>query len=490
MEGLQEVSGDHRSPGMAAPSSAAATAVERGELMLSLLSQTAAAARAEARCAELRLLLAEARLGTLRPLEDWLQHQGAPVHSANPSSPSSTTLTNACPPSTVTPTDQEWPIVSWEQFLPAARQRLRLSSPARSTPSTPAVPTPSTERLPNAVDRVPATEPSLTPTRRLAVSSERVLSVQRSTSSRPRRWRGVLFSVLVHAGLALLLGVSTLRLPVPPVSLSLDSLAAETATESLELSEPVVLDAPQVTEQPSVPQPELDVSRDLSEVGTIAATEFSDSLPRAAATSTVAQLASASLHGDSLANALRADASFFGAAASGNCFCYVIDGSGSMRGGPWEAAKGELFKSLASLQAKQRFYIVFFNRELNAISLPGEQEPAARPLYATPENLQHARRWLDTLRIDIGGPPNAALELAISKEPDAVYLLTDGVTSVDVVGFLRRVNRTQDVIFGEHIRAPIHSIAFYSLEGQALLQQIAAENGGQFVYIPDPRKRP
>jgi hypothetical protein len=300
----------------------------------------------------------------------------------------------------------------------------------------------------------------------------------------------VLFSVVAHAGLALLLGLSTLRLPVPPASLSLQTSAAETATESLQLSEPVELDAPQATEQPLVPQPELDVSQNLSEVGAIAHTDFSDSLPRAAATSTAAQLASATLHNDALANALRVEASFFGAAASGNCFCYVIDGSGSMRGGPWEAAKVELFKSLASLQAKQRFYIVFFNRELSAISLPGEREPAARPLYATPENLQHARRWLDTLRIDIGGPPNAALELAISKEPDAVYLLTDGVTSVDVLGFLRRANRTQDVIFGEQIRVPIHSIAFYSLEGQALLQQIAAENGGQFVYVPDPRKRP
>jgi hypothetical protein len=464
-KGLQEENCDHRSQWTAEPTSAAAMAVERGELMLSMLSQTAAAARAEARCAELRLLLAEARLGTSRPLEDWLHEQGTPAGSGSPSSTaSSSTASSLTGVASLNATDsapsteQEWPIVSWEQFLPAARQRLQLRSPARSSPA-----------------------PS---------SPGAVLSGRRSANSRPRRWRGVLFSIVVHVGLALLLGLSTLRLPAPPASLSLNTSAAETATESLQLSEPVELDAPQTTEQMSVTQPELDVSQNLSEVGAIAHTDFNESLQAAATTSTAAQLASTSLRSGGLAKALHSEASFFGAAASGNCFCYVIDGSGSMRGGPWEAAKVELFKSLANLQAKQRFYIIFFNRELTAISLPGEREPAARPLYATPENLQHARRWLDTLRIDIGGPPNAALELAIAKEPDAVYLLTDGVTSVDVVGFLRRTNRTQDVIFGEQIRAPIHSIAFYSLEGQALLQQISAENGGQFVYVPDPRKRP
>ena len=63
-----------------------------------------------------------------------------------------------------------------------------------------------------------------------------------------------------------------------------------------------------------------------------------------------------------------------------------------MRDGPWEAARLELLKSLASLKEKQRFYIIFFNRKLNAIPMPGEREPAPRALYATPENLEHAKR--------------------------------------------------------------------------------------------------
>jgi hypothetical protein len=166
----------------------------------------------------------------------------------------------------------------------------------------------------------------------------------------------------------------------------------------------------------------------------------------------------------------------------------VIDGSGSMRGGPWEAAKLELLKSLASLNQKQRFYMIFYNRALSAIPLPGERDPAPRALYANRENLEHARRWIDSLRIDIGAPPNDALKLAIETEPDAIYLLTDGVTKVDVAKFLREENRVSDLIAGEQVRVPIHCIAFYSLEGQQLLQTIAAENRGQFIYVPDPRR--
>jgi len=189
-------------------------------------------------------------------------------------------------------------------------------------------------------------------------------------------------------------------------------------------------------------------------------------------------------------NPANSNASFFGAAASGNCFCYVIDGSESMRGGPWEAAKGELLRSLSTMKESHRFYIIFFNQKLHAITMPGEREPATSPLYATSENLKHALNWIESLRIDRGAPPNAALLHAIEIEPDAIYLLADGATKIDVPEFLRTKNRTSDFISGEQVRVPIHAIAFYSPEsGQKLMKQVAAENKGQFIYVPDPRKK-
>ena len=78
----------------------------------------------------------------------------------------------------------------------------------------------------------------------------------------------------------------------------------------------------------------------------------------------------------------------------------------------------------------------------------------------------------------------------MAKEPDAIYLLTDGVTRVkDVAAIVRNQNRIQDLIHGEQVRVPIHTIAFYTLDGERLLRQIAAENDGQFTYVRPPPGR-
>ncbi|HBE68665.1 MAG TPA: hypothetical protein DDW52_11015, partial [Planctomycetaceae bacterium] len=131
--------------------------------------------------------------------------------------------------------------------------------------------------------------------------------------------------------------------------------------------------------------------------------------------------------------------------------------------------------------------VIFFNRKLSPMVLDGT-EPASTFVYATPENLAKTRRWIETVDIGIGAPPNNALEFAIELEPDAVYLLTDGVTKVDVAAHLQEINRTES-LFGEpRVLTPIHPIAYYSLEGQQLLRRIAAENNGKFIYVPDPRR--
>jgi hypothetical protein len=295
---------------------------------------------------------------------------------------------------------------------------------------------------------------------------------------------GVVASLLAHLLLLALLALITLKMPPSPAGLAFESSVTETIEETLELSQPVAAEVADVQNPPTAEETPLDAVDELAELSS-SVSELQPIKPVLGAQSGVAAAASAALSATS--SAMTASASFFGAAAGGNSFCYIIDGSGSMRGGPWEAAKLELLKSLASLKSNQRFYIIFFNRELQAITLPGEREAAARALYATAENLQHARRWVETLTIGIGAPPNKALEMAISKEPDAIYLLTDGVTKVDVAAFLREANRVSDLINGEQILVPIHTIAFYSQEGQALLRRIAQENRGQFVYVPDPR---
>lgn len=297
---------------------------------------------------------------------------------------------------------------------------------------------------------------------------------------------GVVASILLHLVLVAVLAIVTLKLPAAPAGLAFDASDASEVSEVVELEQPLEATVPEASPSESVPVELPTVSEQLATVGpaVLDVGDLESSLAAASSASRVSQAMSAVS-----AVAASSKASFFGAAASGNCFCYIIDGSSSMRGGPWEAAKFELLKSLSSLDDNQRFYIIFFNRQLSAIPLPGEREPAPHAMYATKENLEHARRWVDTLKINVGAAPTKALELGISKEPDAIYLLTDGVTKVDVPKMLREENRVTDLINGEQVRVPIHSIAFYSLKGQALLRRISSENRGQFIYVPDPRKK-
>lgn len=200
---------------------------------------------------------------------------------------------------------------------------------------------------------------------------------------------------------------------------------------------------------------------------------------------------------DTLLNAQSlASANFFGLEATGNIFCFVVDCSGSMRGEPFAATKQELLKTISQLKPNQRFCVFFFSQKLFPMMLEDPLAPVATPaeeefrpaaVYATPENLIRLQRWMDTVPIGTGGPPNQALKMAIQLEPDSIFLLTDGVTRSDVAGNLIKTNRQEDELDGPQIRCPIHTIGFYSREGEALLQRIATENGGQYRHVPNPQ---
>src|SRR5262245_51423301 len=65
-------------------------------------------------------------------------------------------------------------------------------------------------------------------------------------------------------------------------------------------------------------------------------------------------------------NAEYARSKLFGLEAHGTKFVYVFDRSGSMseyRGRPLKAAKDELIASLADLDERNQFYVIFYNEE-------------------------------------------------------------------------------------------------------------------------------
>jgi hypothetical protein len=181
-------------------------------------------------------------------------------------------------------------------------------------------------------------------------------------------------------------------------------------------------------------------------------------------------------------------ATFFGAQAQGNTFVYLVDNSGSMRRDrAFEAAKVELIRSLQSLRESQRYYVMFFGERLEKLSLDGLQ-PESRPIRATPGHIATTIQWVQRIPIRGGKAPNDALEAAIALEPDAIFLLFDGDTQVDVASHLRRINRYDDLLQGTVPRVSIHTIGIYSDEHSDLLRRIASENLGSYRFVPKPMK--
>ncbi len=520
--------------------------IERGHVALVAIASEAHAARVAAQKAELEVALSEARSGDASLLRSWLEsYRGISESPSVGQSPMptldatefkshisfSTQHSNAASlaePATVTSEVEtiEPPktAMSWDRLLPSARERLErrsnelLGSDSELNSRSDEVggliedakenrkdceggerceafegcaENPFPEKLPDEfLDEIDRDEPLVyedLPELQILKEADRDLGKPLFRSGK----RGLIFSIVVHSALISTLMAITMRIPHQTASLGFEAGPSDGAADSFEVLQPVEVTS---TEEVS---PEMPSDTTQSSVSLPSAVGLSSTSVNAVSQSVASGMSGVQASANRAVaassgrpNPSNANASFFGAAASGNCFCYVIDGSESMRGGPWEAAKAELLRSLSTMKASHRFYIIFFNQKLSAIPMPGEREPATSPLYATPENLKHARNWIESLRIERGAPPNDALLQAIEVEPDAIYLLADGVTKIDVPGFLRTKNRTSDFISGEQVRVPIHAIAFYSPDsGQKLMKQVALENKGQFIFVPDPRKK-
>ena len=304
-------------------------------------------------------------------------------------------------------------------------------------------------------------------------------------------------SILGHALVLIVLGTITYRAPADGNSLGSQVLQAAESSSEVELSSEVEMFEPAqspLSETMSEPvTPSTTIASELAQLSQSAATTTVEVPLANNVGSTIASAISAATStaagGSRSSGAPAMNGNFFGVGTGGNYFCYVVDRSGSMRGGAWDSAKAELMRSLKSLKATQKFYIIFFADEFEALPEPGSDQPATTGLYATPENVDHARRWIQSVELNRGGPPNEALAWAIDREPDAIYLLTDGVTKVDVCGFLRKQNRIEDIVSGPQVRVPIHAIAYFSLDGQQLMRQLAKENQGQFIYVPKPKAK-
>jgi hypothetical protein len=298
-------------------------------------------------------------------------------------------------------------------------------------------------------------------------------------------------SLVAHALLAVLLVVIVVNVadPSPTVSITASSVPSEEIVLETPLEEPTEMTS-DMTEITTPETPMLTAMADSDLTTPTMTSELSESLSGtfSSATESITGGAIGDLLGTSMSSEQLSGANFFGVAAEGNTFVYIVDSSGSMRrDNAFLAAKTELMRSIASLKETQRYYVIFFDKDLDRLTL-GSGEPENYPVHATPDNIQQTAAWVQRVQIDGGGPPRDAFEAAIDLEPDAIFLLFDGETSADVTGHLEDVNRVTDLINGTQPRIPIHTLCFYSRDDEALMKRIAKENNGSYRYIPNPNR--
>ncbi len=178
------------------------------------------------------------------------------------------------------------------------------------------------------------------------------------------------------------------------------------------------------------------------------------------------------------------EASFYGIKAKGQNFIYVLDNSGSMAGNRWLQARNEVIRSIDALKENQKFLVVLYNTHTQVmLNMRGKE---IKCLHATEENKKNVVSWLYRQYPKMDTLPLKAIKIGIRMQADHIFLLSDGEFSAETLTFLRKSNfdrKKSQAARSRVNRSVVHTIAFKSYQGAAMLKQIARENSGSFKYV-------
>ncbi len=172
-------------------------------------------------------------------------------------------------------------------------------------------------------------------------------------------------------------------------------------------------------------------------------------------------------------------ASFFGVEAQGSRFAYIVDRSSSMNsGGKMDQTKAELARSISAMSESGEVCVVLYSN-------------GPSPLTGRVKWYQTDKRTKISLRRDImdvtangSTQPLGAFEMIFKMRPrpDAIYFMTDGEFSDEVVGAVRQLNGRTKV--------PVHCIMFGDIGNAAIraqvenrLRDIARDSGGLYKHV-------
>jgi hypothetical protein len=184
-------------------------------------------------------------------------------------------------------------------------------------------------------------------------------------------------------------------------------------------------------------------------------------------------------------------AEFFGVKAGGRKFVFVVDSSNSMRGEKFKEAKEELLYAVRRLDKTQAFYVLFFDQDALRMFVDGDNEPETRPLPANVPNVRKLEKWLPTVENERRTDPYDAMKIALEMRPDAIFILSDGqfTDRGRTERYLAESNVIDDPVDGRRPRVVVHTIAFYSRDGEPTMQAIAKAYKGTYRFVPRPANR-
>ena len=159
-----------------------------------------------------------------------------------------------------------------------------------------------------------------------------------------------------------------------------------------------------------------------------------------------------------------------GAADGPGKIVYVLDRSGSMTDS-MDYVKFELKQAIGELGEEKEFHVIFYS------SGPPVEMPTRRLVEATERNKQLAFEFIDGVIPQGETDPSKAIERAFAAKPDTICLLTDGEFDPSNVDLVRRLNAERKV--------SVHTLCFLYKLGEAVLKEIARENGGTYTFVSE-----
>jgi hypothetical protein len=176
----------------------------------------------------------------------------------------------------------------------------------------------------------------------------------------------------------------------------------------------------------------------------------------------------------------------FGHGGNARRIVFVCDASGSMIN-KFSSLKRELEKAVNNLRIPQSFDIVFF-QDGKATVLSKDRLKMESLVLATPDFKRGASAFLEDVTTTSTSDPMPGLTVAFARQPDLIYLLTDG-DFPDNDAVLKKVKELNKP-GANGKKAKINTIAFVNDKDTdvaflKLLETIAADNGGTFIKVAE-----